>query len=361
MKKYIHLNRHSLLAFATAITLITNYAYCQTVITQKEPAQNKVYAGRAASLGIIGDTTDVHRPVKAGLVLMGGGRDVDAAFKWMIDRCGGGNVVIIRASGTNAYNSYVYGLGKISSVETLKIDTREIAENDDVVRIIRNAEMLFIAGGDQSVYMQQWKGTKTADVVNYLINKKKVPVGGTSAGCAILGQFYYTGEHGSAISAKVLQNPYDSSVTIYKNDFIQAALLKNVLTDQHYITRSRQGRHVTFMSRLITDWNVFPKGIAADERTAVCINEKGIAEVFGSSKAYFIRSYRHKLPEACEPDKPLRWFADTKALKVYEIEGTVEGNGRFNVVNFKSAKAKGGIWYWWWVEKGELKHAKIPI
>ena len=129
---------------------------------------------RPASLGIVGDAVDVTTNVDGGVVLMGGGTDVQAAFKWMIERSGGGDVVIIRASGTNAYNPFVYGLGKVNSVETLKIDSRELANNDTVANIIRNAEMLFIAGGDQSNYMKYWKGTKTQDAINYLLNKKKL-------------------------------------------------------------------------------------------------------------------------------------------------------------------------------------------
>lgn len=42
---------------------------------------------------------------------MGGGTDVDAAFKWMIERSGGGNFVVIRTAGTDAYNPYIYNLG----------------------------------------------------------------------------------------------------------------------------------------------------------------------------------------------------------------------------------------------------------
>lgn len=332
-------------------------------MAQLKSADNKVIVNpdqlfrRPSSLGIIGDTTDVNTTTKAGIVLMGGGKDVDAAFKWMIDKSGGGNVVIIRASGTDAYNPYVYTSGKVSSVETLKIDSRELANNDTVIRILRNAEMLFIAGGDQSVYMKSWKGTKTADAINYLISKKKVPAGGTSAGCAILGQIYYSGEGGSAVSKEVLANPYHSNVTLYKNDFLQISYLKNVITDQHFVTRSRQGRLVVFLSRIITDWNIFPKGIAADERTAVCIDAKGKAQVIGTGKAYFIKSFRRKEPEVCKTGKPLHWFAGSKALKVYELQGTPGGNGSFNVRNFKQRKASGGKWFWWWVENGELKQA----
>ena len=340
----------------TLFSLRSMVAFSQVVTAEKENiTKSQLYANRPGSLGIIGDTSDVITSTRAGMVLMGGGKDVDAAFAWMIGRSGGGNAVIIRASGTNAYNSYVYRLGKISSVETLKIDTRELAENKEVVRIIRNAEMLFIAGGDQSVYMNQWKGTKAADAINYLINEKKVPVGGTSAGCAILGQLYYSGEDGSAVSDSVLLDPYHPLVRLYRNDFLHVSYLKDVITDQHYITRRRQGRHVVFMSRMIADWKIFPKGIAADERTAVCIDEQGVAQVFGSSKAYFIRSGADRMPEVCESGKPLVWIAGQKALKVYEIQGEPGGNGSFNVPDFDPVRARGGKWYWWWVEDGVLK------
>src|SRR4051812_16660869 len=174
---------------------------------------------RPASLGIIGDTADVQAPTKAGVVMMGGGKDVDEAFKWMINCSGGGDVVVIRASGTSAYNPYIYNLQKVNSVETLKIDSRELANNDTVARIIRNAEMLFIAGGDQSNYIKYWKGSRTMDAINYLLNIKHAPVGGTSAGCAILGGIYYSGEGGSLTADSALANPYSKLVTLYNNDF----------------------------------------------------------------------------------------------------------------------------------------------
>ncbi len=114
------------------------------------------------------------------------------------------------------------------------------------------------------------ENTKTSEAINYLLNKKKVPVGGTSAGCAVLSGFYYSGEIGSATAA-VGMDPYDEQVKLYNNDFLQPTFLKNVITDQHYVARNRQGRHMTFLSRIITDWKTFPQGIAPDERTAVCV------------------------------------------------------------------------------------------
>jgi cyanophycinase-like exopeptidase len=314
---------------------------------------------RPASIGTIGDTANVNTPVKGGVAMIGGGKDVDNAFKWMINRSGGGDVVVIRASGTDAYDPYIFGLGKVNSVETLKIDSRELANNDTVANIIRNAEMLFIAGGDQSNYMKYWRGTKTLDAINYLLNVKHAPVGGTSAGCAILGGFYYSGEDGSITADEALNNPYTPMVKIYNNDFLQTPYLKNVITDQHYLTRNRQGRHVTFLSRIIKNWNIYVNGIAADERTAVCMDENGQATIIGTSKAYFLLTDIKKSPETCEPGKPLTWNRKNQAIRVYEIQASPDGSGKFDIAHFKQGKATGGKWYWWWVDNGKLNEQEI--
>jgi len=52
-----------------------------------------------------------------GVVLIGGGTDVDDAFRWMIERSSGAPVVtVLRAAGSDAYNSYIYGLGNCTAV-----------------------------------------------------------------------------------------------------------------------------------------------------------------------------------------------------------------------------------------------------
>lgn len=316
---------------------------------------------RPASIGIVGDTSNAVKSTTAGLVLMGGSTDVASALKWMIGKSGGGDAVIIRASGTDAYNSYINGLGNLNSVETLLINSRELANNDTVAYIIRNAEMVFIAGGDQSDYMRYWKGTKVQHALNYLLKEKKAPVGGTSAGCAILGGFYYSGETGGLTSAEALENPYNNNVTLYKGDFLQAPFLDQVITDQHYLARNREGRSLVFLGRILKDWNIAANAIAVDERVAVCIDQDGIASVHADysatrpySFAYFIKADQHKQPETFAPNSKVTWSANEQALDVYEIVGRENGNGSFNVATFNSSTAKDGQRYWWFVKDGVL-------
>jgi hypothetical protein len=75
---------------------------------------------------IVGNPADAQQSanLSPGLVLMGGGTDVDAAFQFMCQRAGGGDFVVIRTSGTDAYNPYIQQLcPQMDSVETIIITT----------------------------------------------------------------------------------------------------------------------------------------------------------------------------------------------------------------------------------------------
>jgi len=103
---------------------------------------------------LTGSAADASGTVSPGFVLMGGGKDVDRAFEWLIRKSGGGDIVVIRASGADGYNPYIPGLGRVDSVESLVIATPEAARDPFVLERIRKAEALFIAGGDQWNYVR---------------------------------------------------------------------------------------------------------------------------------------------------------------------------------------------------------------
>src|SRR5262249_4494018 len=107
----------------------------------------------------LGKPSDISTKTQPGYALMGGGKDLDEAFRWMCDRSGGGDFVVIRATGDDDYNPYINGLCKLNSVSTIVIPNKEAAQDPRVAEIIRQAEALFIAGGDQSNYIKYWQGT----------------------------------------------------------------------------------------------------------------------------------------------------------------------------------------------------------
>ena len=119
--------------------------------------------------------------------MMGGGKDLDEAFRWLCSKANGGDFLVLRALGDDAYNSYVNGLCKLNSVATLVIPDLAAAQDPAVADIIRHAEAVFIAGGNQARYVEFWKGTPVEDAINANIASGK-PIGGTSAGLAVLGR-----------------------------------------------------------------------------------------------------------------------------------------------------------------------------
>jgi len=310
-----------------------------------------------------GDVNDVTTTTQAGTCLMGGATEDDNAMKWFLQRSGGGDIIVLRVTGTNGYNSYLYsGLSiTVNSVETLVIPSIAAA-NDAYVRTqIRNAEAIFIAGGNQADYVNFWKGTAVDSALNYLINVKKVPIGGTSAGMMVQGQNYYSALGSSITSAQALANPYNTNITLGSNNFLHNPFLKRTITDTHFDNPDRKGRLVTFLARLVVDSATPQLAIAYDEYTAVCIDETGFAKVFGGfptydDNAYFISvncSVPNNIPETCVANTKLTWTQNNAALKVYRIKGNATANNSFNLNTFNNAT--GGTWQHWYVNNGVLQ------
>src|SRR5581483_6810491 len=184
------------------------------------------------------------------------------------------DVVVIRASGTDAYNPYIYGLGKVNSVETIVFKSRAAAGDPFVLDKIRHAEALFIAGGDQSNYLKYWQGTPVAAAINDLA-ARHVPIGGTSAGLAILGEFSFSAREDTILSAQALADPFDKRLTLDR-DFLRLATMKGIITDSHFVKRDRMGRLVTFLARLIEDgWTKLARAVCIDEQTALLVEPDG--------------------------------------------------------------------------------------
>ncbi|PYX30839.1 MAG: hypothetical protein DMG80_11375 [Acidobacteria bacterium] len=236
----------------------------------------------------IGNTDDVTTKATAGYALMGGGSDLDEAFKFLCDKGGGGDFLALRAAGDDDYNDYINKLCKTNSVATLIIPDRESASDSKVADIIRHAEAVFIAGGDQARYINWWMSTPVQKALNAHIAAGK-PIGGTSAGLAVLGQYVYSAQGDAPddedlSSSQTLTNPYFERVTV-RRDF----------------------------ARIVKDgWSPAPREIAVDEKSAVLVEGNGKGRVIGSGNgAYFISARGG--PEVCRDRTPLT-FRD---LSVY--------------------------------------------
>ena len=245
-----------------------------------------------------GSQDDVAALSKPGFALMGGGSDLDEAFRFLCDRSGGGDFLILRATGDDEYNPYIQRLCHQNSVSTLIIPNRQAAMDPFVEKSIRHASAIFISGGDQSNYINFWMGTPVQAALNDAISRG-VPLGGTSAGLAVMGEYAYTAQGDKPQdkdldSWTVLTNPFHPRVTLVRG-FLQIPLLKGIITDTHFAKRNRMGRLLVYLARINEpDGKTLPppgegiRGIGVEERAAILLEPDGKATVIGSGSAYFI-------------------------------------------------------------------------
>jgi cyanophycinase len=304
-----------------------------------------------------------------GILLIGGAEEGElgeaAATQWFLSRANGGNYLVLRFGGIGGQATWICDDYRefVSSTAELSINARAAANHPEVIRYLHNADALFIAGGDQNAYEDCWQGSAVEDAINHLINRKQIPVAGTSAGMAILGDYYYAPAHDGVLSSEILNDPFHHNTKdIYRSDFIQVPHLKHVITDTHLDrvddehAEPRYGRLFGFLARIIHDSNnQFPVyGIGLEEGAFVAIDDQGIAQVFGNGKAegqdaYFLQT-QGTVPEKIQEGSPLIWDCNGKAVKVYKISGTPEGSGRFNLNNW--SEATGGSWQYWFTTGG---------
>lgn len=256
---------------------------------------------------------------EGALLLMGGGGDVDAAFHWFVKKAGGGDIVVLRASGADGYNDYIFSkIGGVDSVETFLCHNRNASTDPTLLARLRQAEGIWLAGGDQSRYVNYWKGTPVAAALDAHVRAGK-PLGGTSAGLAVLGEFSFSAaEQGSLTSPIALADPFDRRITL-ERDFLHLELLRGVITDSHFTPRARMGRSLVFLARLLADAPTRePRarllGLGLDEKTALALEPDGTGRVFTTApngRAWLMLPSRPAEP--LTPGRPLT-FRDVRVI-----------------------------------------------
>ena len=219
---------------------------------------NKPTKPSALSTYIVGSSDDSCNTLAANdgaVLLMGGGSDVDQAFSNRVaSHVGSGaDVVVLRTSGSDGYNDYLLGLISADSVETLIIDSTTKANSDYVDWAIRSAEFVWVAGGDQSDYLNQWQGTKVQAAVQHVFDQVVTDV------C--------------------------HETLNFSSRFVDVPFLDNSLTDTHFQERDRMGRAIVSLGHHSSQHF----SIAASEATSMFINANGDAVVDGSAEVYIFK------------------------------------------------------------------------
>ncbi|PZR34913.1 MAG: peptidase, partial [Caulobacter segnis] len=149
------------------------------------------------------------------------------------------------------------------------------------------------------------KGTALNKALDAHVKAGK-PIGGTSAGLAVLGGYVYGClDSISLTSPDALKNPTGPSVTLVR-DFLHLPYLSKVITDTHFDKRDRQGRLVTFVGRLIQEEDdTAITGLGVDEAGAMLIDGQGVGRYYGPGYAWLVRPL--KKPTTIVAGQPLTY------------------------------------------------------
>jgi cyanophycinase len=234
-------------------------------------------------------------PTERALMLLGGGDWPVPAFRWFVEKMGHGHLVILRASGADDLQvDFQKEIGGAASVQTIVFHSREAASDPRVLDIVRKADGIFFGGGDQARYVRFWKGTPLNALLDAHVRAGK-PLGGTSAGLAILGAWSYGAlDDGSLLSRDAMKNPLGTGVTLVR-DFLHLPGLEHVITDSHFAIRERWGRLLVFVGRLASEErDNGVTGLGIDEKAALCIDAAGQGRVYsiGRGFAWLVRPGR---------------------------------------------------------------------
>lgn len=231
---------------------------------------------------------------------------------------GGGDQVFLSAE-----SGRFVELPGVASTTSFVVNTPGRAAAPSVAARVASASALLFDGGDQARYVRSWAGTPLLEAINRAA-ARGVPLGGNSAGLAIMGQYLYAALHDyDLVAGEALADPYNEWMTL-EEGFLSLPGLEGVITETHFSERGREGRLAGFLARLLKDKRATLGslyGVGVDENSCLVIDGEGQALVYGPGSAWLL--VPQGMPDLCAPGKPLDWRG--RAIKAIRMEGSPEG------------------------------------
>ena len=169
----------------------------------------------------------------------------------------------------------------VDSVETLVITSRRGSNTAAVETTVKNAEVVFFAGGDQCDYVTLLQGDQGRDGGRVGLRpgrrRRRHQRRARHPGGLHLRRLHRL----ASLSSDALANPYHRTIT-FTYDFFHWANLQGTITDDHFVTRDRMGRTLAFLARQIKDGKAATAlGVAVNEVTSLEVDKNGLATVVG--------------------------------------------------------------------------------
>lgn len=238
---------------------------------------------RAGAQGPSGDRDPSEltgEPVSGGVVAIGGGTLPDRIYRRMLELTGRKDpaVLLLPLATSEPDVSGPRTEERFRQCGATRVDwkhfRREDANDSEIASAIRAAHLVFFPGGDQKRILAALRGTDAERALHDVLGKGGV-VGGTSAGCEVLGDLSLTGNARTdlAVAGATEVEP-------------GLGCVPGVVFDQHFLRRSR-------FLRLLSATLEAPKkiGIGVDESTAVVVpHGTRVLEVIGERQVAVFRA-----------------------------------------------------------------------
>ena len=219
------------------------------------------------------------------LFIVGGGRQPDALVERFVEMSGGrgaARIAVIPLASSEPEDS---GEGKVEHFREFGADAFVLLTSGDQAADpatrarLEGATGIWFTGGDQIRITSALEGTELLAAIRRL-NLRGVPIGGTSAGAAIMSPLMITG-------SQIL--PGEDTIGYHGDTFARIArgvielvpgfgLLPGVIVDQHFVRRERHNR---LLSSVLERPDHL--GIGIDESTALEVTSDGVWHVHGAS------------------------------------------------------------------------------
>jgi cyanophycinase-like exopeptidase len=249
------------------------------------------------------DPADPPDVARVRWMLHGGGPEDDDVFRTFVQAANNGHIVTLGAlddgdPGVLAWDAYWTNLGAASATT---VNTADAADGDDpaLVARVRTADALFLRGGDQAAYVERWFGHALGEAIVEAFERGAV-IGGSSAGCAVLGERIYDAREGSVAAWEVLRDGKDPWLTFTHNPGFG---VQGIITDTHVSERGRLPRLAVMLAHQQLDlpdraWTA----LGLDAQTALFLREDRTGFVVGEGAVTLLRGGDARLRAGAPPD-----------------------------------------------------------
>ena len=222
------------------------------------------------------------------LFIIGGGKKSDALVAELIDlsKLKADKYMVILPMASEEPDSAVYYTAKqfialgVNPNKIVSFNFNQKNQKKSAIDSLRNANLIYITGGDQNLFMQAVLDTDAFKAIHNAY-QKGATIAGTSAGAAVMSKKMITGNE-----LKYPKYTGDFRTIEAENFEIKEGLglLSNVIIDQHFIKRMRMNRLLS-----VAIENPEETSIGIDESTAIVVHGDS-AKVTGDAQVIIIKN-----------------------------------------------------------------------